>query len=126
MFTTVDGLTIAQFRRHPIRQVLQFAGYGGRRGLPSEHELDALKLPGAIRKRLLEGCCEAAAIKDEGRHAEAWAHADTLAAELISGLDESMFTPEAFARRTEPPDMTASMTPAELAALAHTNGGTIR
>jgi hypothetical protein len=120
---TIPGLTISEFRRHPIRQILKQAGYGGKRGLPSGAELDALKLPESVRSRVLEDCREVAAIKDEGRHSDAWAYADTLAAQLIESLPDSMLTPDNFARRIKPPDTTTNMSPAELADLVRGKGG---
>jgi len=104
-------------RQHPIREMIRVAAYDGARALPSDAELDALKLPPAARKAVLEHCREVAAMNDRGTHAAAWVRADELAAGLIDSLPDELADPDEFERRLRPPDTTVGLSPRELAAL---------
>jgi hypothetical protein len=84
MYDAPSGMTLRDFRRHPLRELICLAAYGGKRALPSRHELDAL--PASVRATVRDVCEEVAALRDTGTHSDAWRLADERAASLIGGL----------------------------------------
>ena len=111
MYTVPNGMTIKDFGRHPVRQLIRQAGYAGKRGLPSRAELDSLELSPAVRARVVEACRDAAAIHDDGLQRDAWEFSDEAAAEIIGSLSDDQRDPDWF---TKPDDVTD---PAALARL---------
>jgi hypothetical protein len=85
-FELPDGVTFAAFRSHPVTQTIREAAYGGKRGLPSKAELDALHLSPPLRARVREACESVAAIHDRGDQQVAWNAGDKEAASLLERL----------------------------------------
>jgi hypothetical protein len=90
------------------------AAHFGQRGLPSEQDLDALKLTTEQRRRVAEACEDYADLHREGDRRSAWDDAGKVAAEIIGELpaeqrDAAFYEPER--------DELAGLNPEELAAL---------
>jgi hypothetical protein len=114
MFENIpEGMLIADFNRHPVRQMIHDAAYAGAAGLPTKAELDLLELPAAARASVRKHCREVAAIHDEGEHADAWARGDELAAAVLESLPEELREPD----YAKPVALDPSLGPDELAAL---------
>lgn len=94
-----------------IREVVRMAAYGGKRGLPTAAELDALGVPPALKAVIKDACAGLAATHATGDHQAAWVEADDWAGRIIDALPENWEAPEA-------PDAYQGLGPAELARLA--------
>jgi hypothetical protein len=118
-FSLPEGLSLADFRRHPIVVTIQDAAMGGRRGLPSKAELDALKLSPSLRADVAEACEHVARMHGTGEQKMAWHVGYEKAAALLARVPVAKQDPAHYA----PPDPHADVTdPAELAALVPRHG----
>ncbi|MCW2976406.1 MAG: hypothetical protein JWM06_1687 [Actinomycetia bacterium] len=115
MLTVPEGMSMAQFNEHPVRQMIRAAAYAGAHGLPSRHELDALELSPALRKRVRDACHTVAEIHATGEQSDAWNRGDEYAVEIVDELPEEMRDPHWF--DAPPPAALSERDPAALAAL---------
>lgn len=106
-----DGLSPAEFRRHPICVLLRDAGFHGKPGIPTAAELDALQLSPENRERVAKACIDTAETWETGNRALAWSQADKAAAEIIESLDGIQQRPTYL----EKPDDLDGLSPIELA-----------
>jgi hypothetical protein len=113
VYVVPDGMSIAQFTNHPVRQMIRAAAYAGERAMPTTAELDALKLSATDRAHLRKACDEVAKIHATGVQSDAWARGDELAAEIVGGLSDEQRDPRNFVER---PSL-ETMSPDKLAAL---------
>ena len=111
-----DGMTPADFRAHPVTQLLRDAAHGSR-GLPHRTELERLKLPASARRELEAACKRVARTFDEGSHQDAWADGDRAAASILAGVNEELRDPRYLEEPAELPD-----SPDELADLVPRHG----
>lgn len=117
----VEGLTAAEFRAHPITELFQSVGFHGRGALPTEAELEVLKVAPDIVEQIATGCDQVLKVKDTTSNAEAWALADELSARVISRLPERQRRPDYLQVRQSLTDE-RSMAPDELAARVGRHG----
>lgn len=112
-FDLPDGVSVADFKRHPLVEAIREAAYHGAKAVPSKRQLDGLDLPSADRRRIREACEEVAAIHDTGHHQNAWKAGDRAAAEVFKRLPEDQRDPD-FHKPPEP--LIDDMSPRDLAA----------
>jgi hypothetical protein len=62
-----EDLSPPEFRRHPVTSTLRDAASGG---VPTEAELDALKLPAAVRRQVGDAAAKAAAMRLAGQNVD--------------------------------------------------------
>lgn len=114
MFDCPKGLSVAEFRQHPLRELVADAAQHGRRGLPSNEDLDALKVNHELRDSVKKACQAVAEVWETGEQRTAWEVGDEKAARLIERLPKAQRSPSYY----EPADPHADVTdPRELAAL---------
>lgn len=101
-------LTPAELRRHPVTELLVQAAGGN---LPTEADLDELRLPQEPRREVADAAALAAAAKAGGENQEARAIAREAAARIVNALPPEMQDPD-YLKEPEP-DVT---NPADLAA----------
>lgn len=106
------------FRAHPVTSTIRDAAYGGRRCLPSETDLDDLRLSPSLRTRVEEACQEVARVHDTGAHQDAWKLGDEKAAAILELVPEKQRAPGFYQQRDPLSDETD---PAVLAAAIRGN-----
>jgi hypothetical protein len=102
-----EDLSPPEFRRHPVTSTLRDAASGG---VPTEAELDALKLPAAVRRQVGDAAAKAAAMRLAGQNADARDYANERATLIVDGLAPEFQDPDY--RRPPEPD---TYDPGELA-----------
>jgi hypothetical protein len=117
-FSLPEGMSFPDFRKHPVREAIADAAHHGRRGLPSEAELDALKLSPYLRARVKEACQVYAEIHDSGEQKLAWDCADEESAWVLERLpaeqrDLSFYAPEQVAETSDPRELAARVRAAQ-------------
>lgn len=95
-----EGLTRDELMRHPVWQLVTAAAHGDRQ-LPTQAQLDALKLTAEKRRLVAEACEKAAAVKATGHNADARREARAAAAEIVGGLPDEQRSPD-YLRPPEP------------------------
>lgn len=106
-----DGMTYADYRNHPIVQLVRSSAAKNNLGIPSKGELDSLSIPPAARRQVMLACQAVASKFDEGLNQEARDEADEYSARILSGLDPEFRNPN-YLRGA---DETATLGPGELA-----------
>lgn len=114
-----DGLSIADFKGHPVTQLMNEVAHHGRTGLPTAAELDALRLSDADRREVeKEATRIALRYEEEGRSGDrrpVWADGEETALKLVAALPvEQQSRNYVAAADVEAEEATA--TPEELAA----------
>lgn len=111
--TVPDGMSWAEFRSHPVRQILRDAAYFGDRAVPSPAELAALRLPDGITQEIDMLARQLIQIHNSGDHQAAWQQAENAAADVLSDLaPRDREHPDL---RSNVPDPLDDLTPGELA-----------
>jgi hypothetical protein len=106
-----EGMTLSEFAAHPVRQAIHEAAFHGEGAIPSQAELDRLKLPGVATREVAKAAREAATEHGTGRQAQAWSMGDEAAAKIIDGLAGEQRDPTYL----DPPPGPESTDPRELA-----------
>lgn len=93
---------MSSIRQHPVFQTIRDAAYYGKRGMPDDHDLDALKLSPGTRREVLDTCRRVADIHDRGAQQDAWAAGDEAAWQLIHSLPEEQQDHQRYYRAKDP------------------------
>lgn len=104
-------------RKHPVAEMIRTAAYGGGRGLPTQRELDALKLSPSSRASVETACKDVAKIHDTGMHQDAWMAAEERAGLIIDALPERQQADDCIAREAPGSEALVPNHPAALARL---------
>lgn len=113
--TVPEGMSVATFASHPVRQLLRNSAYFGERAIPTAADLAELELPQHVTAEIDMVARRLAAIHETGNHQRAWSEVDAAAADILADLTPRDREPAA--RRSEQPDPYADLTPAQLADL---------
>lgn len=92
----------ADYRRHPVVAAVWHAT-NGRRALPSEPELDALRLSPGIRRQVQKACAEVAELHEAGLNQKARSLAEERAGEILDALPPEIADNNEYLRPAEDP-----------------------
>lgn len=111
-FDWPEGMTISEFRQHPLTETLTTAAHG-QRGLPTVAQVDALNLSPSDRAEFIRECKRVAKVYDSGEQQDARDEANHVASDFLHRLKPAGTDP--YELLDGPADPHDSMSPDELA-----------